>query len=105
MALDDFAGTRIDDACAVRPAASGAVDPLDHVVAEVHGVGVFGQEFDAEGVFVAGGFEGLVPPAGAFEEGGADGFGRAAIEVIDDGFYGFAEFCGGIFFLQAVTGG
>ena len=81
------------DGCPVAPAAGVAVDPLDDVVADVHRVGVGGEDVDAEGAFgPAGGLEGLIPPACAFEEGGADGFGCAAVDVVLDGGDGFAGF-------------
>ena len=105
LAFDDFAGAGIDYCGAVAPAASVAVDPLDHVVADVHGVGAGGENVDAEGAFgPAGGLEGLIPPASAFEQGGADGFGGAAIDVVLDGSDGFAVgLAGGIFFDEAVA--
>ena len=42
--------------------------PLDDVVAHVHRVSALGQEFDAIGVLVASGLEGLGPPARAVEQ-------------------------------------
>ena len=91
VALDDLAGAGIDDGGAVAPAAGVAMDPLDHVVADVHGVGAGGEDVDAEGSWrPAGGLEGLIPPARAFEESGADGFGGAAVDVVLDGRDGFA---------------
>ena len=82
------------------------MDPLDDVVADVHGVGVGGEEVDAEGALSpACGLEGLVPPAGAFEQGGADGLGCAAIDVVLDGGYGLAGgLAGGVFFDEAMAG-
>ena len=62
VALDDLAGARIDDAAAVRPSAGRAMDPVDHVVADVHRVGVGGQHLDLERVAEAGRLERLVPP-------------------------------------------
>jgi len=81
------------------------VDPLDDVVANVHGVGVGGEDVDAEGVGgPAGGLEGSIPPAGSFEESGADGFGCSAIDVVLDGGEGLAGVgAGGIFFDEAVA--
>ena len=38
--LDDFTGAGIDDFLAVRPAARGAIVPVDHVVAHVHRIDV-----------------------------------------------------------------
>ena len=97
--FDDFAGAGVCDGPTGGPAASGAVDPVDDVIANVPRVGVFGEQFDLEGVAVADGFEGLVPPAAAFEEGGADGLGGAAIDVIDDRLDGIADFGVGVFLL------
>jgi len=79
------------------------VDPIDHVVADVHGVGAVGEDGDLEGVAESGGFEGLVPPAGAFHEGAADVFGRAGIDPILDGLDGVADGGGGVLLFQAVT--
>ncbi len=78
---------------------------MDDVVADVHGVGVGGEDVDAEGSFgPAGGLEGLIPPACAFEECGADGLGCAAIDIVLDGGDGFAALlAGGIFFDEAVA--
>jgi len=44
VALDDFAIAGIDDGGAVTPSTRVAIDPLDDVVADVHGIGVFGEE-------------------------------------------------------------
>jgi hypothetical protein len=105
VAFDDLAGAGVGDGFAVAPAAGVAVDPLDDVVADVHGVGAFGEEIDAERVRCpAGGLKGLVPPAGAFEESGSDGFRCAAIDVVLDGGDGLAGVgAGGIFFDEAVA--
>ena len=85
LALDDFAGARVGDARAIRPSARGAMHPLDHVIADVHEVGAFRHQLEAERVAIARRFERLVPPAAAFEQRGTDGLGRAAVEIIDDG--------------------
>jgi len=81
------------------------VDPLDDVVADVHGVGAGGEDVDAEGVGgPAGGLKGLVPPARAFEQSGADGFGSAAVDVVLDGRDGLAGVgAGGVFLDEAVA--
>ena len=85
VALDDFAGAGIHYSGAVAPATGVTVDPLDHVVADVHGVGAGGQDVSLEGAFgPACGLEGLVPPACAFEECGADRLGGAAVDVVLD---------------------
>ncbi len=52
----------------------------------------------------AGGLEGLIPPARAFEQSGADGLGGAAVDVVLDGGDGFAGGCaGGIFLDEAMA--
>ncbi len=81
------------------------MDPLDHVVADVHGVGAGGEDVGAEGAFgPACGLKGLIPPACAFEESGADGFGGAAIDVVLDWGDGFAVgLAGGVFLDEAVA--
>src|ERR1019366_1612989 len=101
--LDDLAGARVGDGAAHAPAAGGAVDPVDHVVADVHGVGAVGEDGDLEGVAESGGFEGLVPPTGAFDEGAADVLGRAGVDPILDGLDGVGDGGGGILFLEAVA--
>ncbi len=103
LAFDDFSGAGVGDGLSVAPAASGAVDPLDHVVADIHGIGAFGEDFHAEGVLESGGLKGCGPPACAFNEGGADGLGGAAVDVVDDGLYGLGESGGGVALLEAVA--
>ena len=78
--------------------------PLNQVVADVHGVGVFGQQLHSECVAIAGGFKSLVPPARAFEQRRADGLRRAAVEVVDDGLDGIAHGRAGVLFLQTMPG-
>ena len=89
--LDDLAGARIGDRAAEAPAARGAVHPVDHVVADVHGVGALGQHGHLEGIAEAGGFEGLVPPACALDQRLADVFGRARVHPVLDGLDGIAD--------------
>ena len=96
-ALDDLAGARIDHRCPVGPAARRAVDPLDDVVAHVHGVSVRGEQFDLEGVLVACRRKRLVPPRRAFKQGGANRLRRAGVEVIDDGVHRRAAGGGRVF--------
>ncbi len=92
VALDDLAGAGVADGGAVAPAAGVAVDPLDDVVADVHGVGAGGEDVDLEGSgSPAGGLECLVPPARAFDERGADGLGGSAVDVVLDGSDGDAR--------------
>src|SRR5690242_2413475 len=79
------------------------MNPLNDVVTQVHGIGAFGHEFDPKRVLEPGGFERLGPPAGAFEERRADRLGSAAIKVVDDWVYRFAECGRRIFLLQTMT--
>ncbi len=92
MAFDDFAGAGVGNGAAVRPAARGAVYPVDDIVAHVEGVGVGGQFFHLKGIFIPCRLKSLIPPGGAFHEGRFDGFGRAAVQIIYDGFYCLADF-------------
>ena len=91
------------DGAADAPAARGAVHPVDHVVADVHGVGAVGQHGDLEGIAEAGGFEGLVPPARAFDQRLAHVFRRAGVHPIFDGLHGLADGGGGVLLFQAVA--
>ena len=102
VALDDLAGARVLDAGAVAPAARGGVQPLDDVVADIERIGALRHQLDAEGVAVAGGFEGLRPPARAVEQRRADRLRRAAIEVVDDRLDGVADRRRRILLAQAV---
>ena len=103
LAFDDFASAWVGDGFTVAPAAGGAMDPLDHVVADVHGVCALREDFDAEGVFESGGLKGGGPPAGSFDEGGADGLWGAAIDVVDDGLDGLGDGGGGVALLEAMA--
>src|SRR6202042_2521958 len=87
------------------PAARVAVDPLDHVVADVHRVGAGGEDVNLEGAFnPSSGLERLIPPTRTLQECGADGFGGAIIDVVMDRRDSFtALFAGRIFFDEAVT--
>src|SRR5215470_10514679 len=42
--------------------------PVDHVVADIHRIGAFGQRVHLKGVAESGSFERLVPPACAFNQ-------------------------------------
>src|SRR5437762_5638320 len=79
------------------------MDPLDHVIADIHGISIGGHYFDAKGVFVTDCFKGLVPPARTLEQGRTNWLRSAAIDVINNWFHRFAYCCAGIFLLQAVT--
>jgi hypothetical protein len=89
--LDDLARARVRHAGPVAPAARGAVHPLDHVVARVHGVDGVRHHLHAERVAVAGRLERLVPPARALHQRAADGLRRARVHVIDDGLHRIAH--------------
>ena len=69
VALDDLSGARIGDARAVAPAPSGAVDPVDDVVAYIQRIGAFGQYLHAEGINVPGRFKRFIPPPPPLEKG------------------------------------
>ena len=90
-ALDDLAGARIGDRSAGAPAARRAVDPVDHVVADVHRIGAVGQHRDLEAVAEAGRFERLVPPARAFDQRLLHVFGRARIDPVLDRLHRIAD--------------
>lgn len=94
MALDDLAGARIDDRSTVGPSPRLAVHPLDDVVADVERMGVLGQEFNPEGVFIAGRLEGLGPPVRALDQRVTDERRRAPVEIVDDRFDHGAAFGG-----------
>ena len=79
------------------------MDPVDHVVADVHGVGAVGEDVDFEGIAEAGGLERLVPPARAFDEGFADVLGRAGVDPILDGLDGIADGGVGVALLEAMA--
>ena len=85
-ALDDLAGARIGDRLAVGPAAGGAVDPVDDVVADVQRVGALRHDLHAIGVLEARRLEGLGPPARALTQRRTHRFRRGAVDVEDDGF-------------------
>ena len=77
-------GARVGHAAARAPAARRAVHPVDHVVADVHRVGVARQHLDDEGVAEAGGFERLVPPHRAFNQRLLHVLGRTRIHPVAD---------------------
>ena len=106
VSFEDLAGAGVDDGRSVAPAAGVAVDPLDDVEADVHGVGIGGQEINLKGsASPAGSLEGLVPPARAFDERGANGLGCAAVDEVADGSDGLAcGNAGGVALDEAVPG-
>ena len=100
VAIDDFSGARISNGAAVCPAASCARNPFDDVVANVHRVDALGQQLHLECVLVSGGGESLIPPAGTFQNGGANWLWNGAVDVINDGLHRFAHRGGGIFLCE-----
>ena len=102
-ALEDLAGTRIRDRPAGAPAARRAVDPVDHVVADVHRVGAFRQHRNLEAVAETGGFERLVPPARAFDQRLLHVFRRARIHPVLNRLQRVADRGVRILLLQAMT--
>src|SRR5215213_1172644 len=76
--------------------------PLNHVVTNVHRIDIRRHEFNAEGIFVSEGFEGLAPPARAFEQCRTNGLRCSTIHVIDNRLDCFADTCCRIFLLQTM---
>ena len=77
--------------------------PVDHVVANVHRVGVRRQHLDLKRVAKTSGLKRLIPPRSTFDQRVLNIFWRAAIDVINDRFDGLAY--GGIrvFFLKPMA--
>ena len=103
VALDDLAGARIDDGRAIRPAARGAMHPLNVVVAHVERIGVGGQHLHLKRIAEARGLEGLVPPACALQQGRANRLRRGRVEVVHDGRHRIADSGARIFLFQAMA--
>src|SRR5438270_6030451 len=102
-ALNDLSGSGILNGVAIGPAPRRTMDPLDEVVAHVHGIRVSGQQLNLKGVAESGGLEGLIPPACSFYQGHADRGWSAGIDVVDDGLDGIADGSIWILLHQAVT--
>ena len=83
-ALDDLSRARIGDRLTIRPTSCRAVDPIDHVVADVERVGAGGQDLGAERVNEARRVERSAPPADAVAQGRSNRLGCARIDVKDD---------------------
>ncbi len=79
------------------------MDPVDHVVADVHRVRAFRQQLHAEGVAIARGLERLVPPPRPLEERRADRLRGPAIHVVGDRFLRIAHARGRVDLLEAVA--
>src|SRR2546430_9215315 len=103
MAFNNLARAWIDYPSAIRPASRRAMNPLNHVVAEVHGIRAFGHQLDAKRALVAGGLKSLTPPTCPFEKHGTNGFRRTAIQVIHDGLNRLAARGRWIFLLQTMS--
>ncbi len=101
--LDDFAGARVGHAAAGAPAAGRAVHPVDHVVADVHRIGVGRQHLDLEGVAEAGGFERLVPPHGALDQRLLHVLRRAGIDPVSNRRHRLAHRRGRVLLHQAMA--
>ena len=102
-ALQDLAGARIRHRSAGAPAARRAMDPVDHVVADVHRVGAVGEHRDLEAVAEAGRFECLAPPARAFDQRLLHVFRRARVDPVLNRLDRIADRRVRVLLLQAVT--
>ena len=100
--LYDLAGARIGYGGARAPSACGAMHPVDHVVANVHGVSAIGEHVDLKCIAKSRGLECLVPPPRAFKQGILDVVGRARVHPISDGLDGLAHRGRGIFLFEAM---
>src|ERR1700746_2927161 len=100
MAIDDFSRSRVDDGIANRPSSRRPWHPFDDVVADVHSIDTFGQQLDLKGILVTSGGKCLVPPPGAFANGGPNRLGNCAVNVINDRLDRLAHGCGGISLCQ-----
>jgi len=78
LAFDDFASAGSVTA-SHSSSAGDAIDPLDHVVANIHRIGAFGEDFDAKCILESRGFEGLHPPVGSLDESGTNRLRRASV--------------------------
>ena len=76
--------------------------PLNHVITNVHRIGISRHDFDAKRVSISGSFKCLVPPTRAFDQSRAHRFGRAAVDVVNDGLNRIARGRRWILFLQAM---
>src|SRR5580698_1306971 len=102
-AFDNLARAGIGNRAAGAPAARRAVHPVDHVVANVHGVGVGGQHGDFESVAETSGFKRLVPPTCAFDQRLLHILRRARVYPVFDGLHRLTHLRAGIFLHEAVT--
>ena len=79
------------------------MNPIDHVVTQIHRVGVRGKHLDLKCVLETRGLESLIPPACALDQRILYRLRCAVIYVIDDGFYGFAHCRVRVFLLKAMA--
>ena len=103
MPLKNFSAARIEDGRTVGPAARRTMHPLNDVVANVQGVCAVRQHFDLKRILVSSRFKGLVPPAGALQQGRTYRLRCAAIQVVNYGFDSLAKRCRRVFLLKAVA--
>ncbi len=103
MALDDLPRPRVRHCAAVAPASGAPVDPVDHVVPDVHGVGVQREELHPEGAPVAGRLEGQVPPRRTLDDRGPDRLRDRPVDVVHDGLHRLADFRRRVLLFQAVS--
>ncbi len=103
--LDDLARAWIDERRPDRVVRIGAVHPLDHVVARVHGVHVSRHVRHAERILESRRCEHRIPPHGAVLERAAVGLGDSRVEVVDDRLHRLRYRGGGILLDQPVADG
>ena len=77
--------------------------PVDHVVADVHRIGIRRQHPDLKRVTKTGCFESLIPPRSSLDQRVLYVFWSAAVDVINDRLYRLAHGRAWVFFLEAVT--
>ena len=77
--------------------------PTDHVVAQVHRVGIIRQHLNVKCVPEACRFERLVPPRRAFQQRAANWFRRPVVNVINNRLDRLRDGSGGILLLKPVT--
>ena len=60
------------------------MDPLDHVVANIHGIDVFGKLSHLKRVDITRGLESGIPPTRPFDQRLLNLWGSARIDVVDN---------------------
>ena len=76
--------------------------PLNHIVANVHRVGVGREQFHLKRIAEPGGFKRLIPPGRAVHQGRTNGFGRAGVEVVHNRLDGVTDSCQRVALFQPV---